>query len=102
MTEEKGRLACEARERIGMLMGVKELIFHCIGQEAQTRSERLEGGAEVMETGEVAVPALRVSFLPLISLSRKRYLDTSIHSDGALHFMVTASRRMKWTKTKQL
>lgn len=27
-----------------MLMGVNEFIFDCIGQEAQKRSKRLEGG----------------------------------------------------------
>lgn len=40
-----------------MLMGVKELILHCFGQEVQTRIKRLEGGTEVMEGEEVAVPA---------------------------------------------
>lgn len=39
----------------------------------------------------VAAPALWISCLPLIRLGGKRYMDTSIHSDEASHFMVTAS-----------
>lgn len=40
-----------------MLMGVKELMFYCIEQEAQVRSKRRVEGTRVMKGGGV-VPAL--------------------------------------------
>lgn len=83
MTGEKGRLACEARVRTGKLMGVKELIFQCIGQEVQSlcderRSRRSRGKGR----RQVAVPAVWIKSagcLSLICIIQKRYLDTSIH-----------------------
>lgn len=44
----------------------------------------------------------QVGCLPLIHISKKRYLGTSIHSDGAPNFKVTTGRGQIHEKDKQL
>lgn len=57
------------------------------------RHETQDGGRYRRHEGEevVAAPAFWVKLPALIRLGKKRYQDTSIHSDGASHFTVTAS-----------